>query len=298
MEFTLYCQWCGTQFRTHKMTARYCCQRCSKLAYKARKKTEKIKAFDASKVKNQTIENKPFLSPTEVGTLLGLSRATVYRHLALGRIKCVRIGCRTRIRRIDIEKVFDKAIVCRKREKDDRPTELYYSTKEILEKFGIEKKTLYRRCRMYGIEKIADGNRTLYDRALIDKYFDDLIEDVDLDRYYTMAEVMKRYGMTRSAVTTFVMRNAIPRIKKHHDVYYSRAHFDAARQKMGGFNPEYYSYAEIKDSYGFNRDQIRYYVNKYQIPHKKQGSFTLVLRSGFDFVMKQHMGGNAVKREL
>ena len=109
MEFTLYCQWCGTQFRTHKMTARYCCQRCSKLAYKARKKTEKIKAFDASKVKNQTIENKPFLSPTEVGTLLGLSRATVYRHLALGRIKCVRIGCRTRIRRIDIEKVFDKA---------------------------------------------------------------------------------------------------------------------------------------------------------------------------------------------
>lgn len=97
--------------------------------------------------------------------------------------------------------------------------------------------------------------------------------------------------MSRNAVVTFALRHNIPRINRHHEVYYSRAHIDAIKEKQDKLNPDYYTYAEITEKYGLSKINISYYVNKYDIKRFKQGSRTMVLRSEFDKVYIEHRDG-------
>lgn len=211
--------------------------------------------------------------------------------LASGRIPSLQLKRKTIIRRSDIEKVFDEAPSYQKRKSCRHEAVPCYTTNEILEKFHIQKKTLYRRCKLHDIPKIERGNRVYYNRALIDKYFADLVEEINLDLYYTPEEVMERYGMTRAAVITFAQRHNIPRINRHRKVYYSRAHIDAIKEKQNDFNPNYYTYKEIGEKYGLSKINISYYVNKYNIERFRQGSNTMVLRTEFDRVYKEHRDG-------
>lgn len=55
--------------------------------------------------------------------------------------------------------------------------------------------------------------------------------------------------MSRNAVVTFALRHNIPRINRHHEVYYSRAHIDAIKEKQEKLNPDYYTYDEITEKY-------------------------------------------------
>lgn len=80
--------------------------------------------------------------------------------------------------------------------------------------------------------------------------------------------------MSRAAVATFALRHNVPRINRHHEVYYSRQHIDAIKDKQTKLNPDYYSYKEISEKYGLTPINISYYVNQYAIDRFKQGSRT------------------------
>lgn len=97
--------------------------------------------------------------------------------------------------------------------------------------------------------------------------------------------------MSRNAVVTFALRHNIPRINRHHKVYYSRAHINAIKEKQDKLNPDYYTYSEITEKYGLTKINISYYVNKYDITRFKQGSRTMVLRTEFDKVYREHRDG-------
>ena len=237
------------------------------------------------------VGSKLYLSPAETATLLGISRATIYRHMAVGIIRALQLRGRTIIRKSDIEKMFDNAPDYKKRNYGRKQTALYYTTNEVLEKYQIQKKTLYRRCKLYNIPKVEEGSRVFYNRSLIDKYFADLAEDINPASYYTPEQVMEKYNMSRNAVITFALRHNIPRINRHHEVYYSRAHIDAIKEKQEKLNPDYYTYDEITKKYGLTKINISYYVNKYDIKQFKQGSRTMVLRSEFDKVYIEHRDG-------
>lgn len=130
--------------------------------------------------------------------------------MATGIIRALQLRGRTIIRKSDIEKMFDDAPGYKKRSYGRKQTVLYYTTNEILEKFQIQKKTLYRRCKLYNIPKVEEGNRVFYNRTLIDKYFADLAEEINPACYYTPEQVMEKYGMSRNAVATFALRYNLP----------------------------------------------------------------------------------------
>ena len=296
MEVERICQWCGKPFIAHTMVSRYCSRSCNGKAYKDKQRKEKLQKYEETQNDRPlhtvgTIGDKAYLSPNEVATLLGLSRATIYRHMASGLVRALQLRGRTIIRRTDIEKLFDESPSYKKRSYGRKVKTLYYTTQEIIDKYHIQKKTIYRRCQLNGIPKIEEGNRVFYNRALIDKYFADLEEEINPDLYYTPDEVMEKYGMTRAAVVAFAMRHNIPRINRHHQAYYSRAHIDAIKQQGTKLNPDYYTYDEIAQKYGMTTINISYYVNKYDIERMKQGSRTLVLRTAFDKVLREHRDG-------
>ena len=120
MEVQRKCQWCGKPFIAHTMVTRFCSKSCTEKAYKDRKRKQKLQEYEARQSEQPMQEvgivgSKPFLSPAEAATLLGISRATIYRHMATGIIRALQLRGRTIIRKSDIEKMFDNAPDYKKR---------------------------------------------------------------------------------------------------------------------------------------------------------------------------------------
>ncbi len=62
--------WCGNEFIARKTTTEYCSHRCSNLAYKAKKRKEKVKTFEqkyANKdVQQAEVKKLEYLTPSKV----------------------------------------------------------------------------------------------------------------------------------------------------------------------------------------------------------------------------------------
>ena len=140
MEVQRKCQWCGKPFIAHTMVTRYCSKSCNEKAYKEKKRKQRLQEYEERQNEPPMQEvgivgSKLYLSPAETATLLGISRATIYRHMASGIIRALQLRGRTIIRKSDIEKMFDDAPGYKKRSYGRKQTVLYYTTNEILEKF-------------------------------------------------------------------------------------------------------------------------------------------------------------------
>ena len=46
------------------------------------------------------------------------------------------------------------------------------------------------------------------------------LEEVNLENYYTIPQIMEKYAMTKGAVLNFVMRHNIPRVKRLREAKY------------------------------------------------------------------------------
>jgi excisionase family DNA binding protein len=308
MEIQKRCKWCGKPFIAHKLTTLYCSHQCNSAAYKDAKRKEKIAlALQSDTIKPAlvvgTIGDKPYLSPSDVSLLLGVSRVTVYRYMASGLIKALQLKGRTRIRRSDVEKMFDESSDYLKRghclEKDSTK----YTIDAIAEKYKLLRKTVKSKCEKYGIPAITIKRRVFYDKALVNEKFAELLEPVQIDSYYTAKQIAEKYNMTYKAVITFVHRHDFPRIKRNQTVYYSKFAVDEYKEKRSKVDSDYYTYEEIKQKFGFNKMSISYYVNAYGVEILNKGRCVLVLRESFDKAIREHKDGirqapSQIKRRL
>ena len=111
---------CGKAFVASKMSFKYCCRGCERVAFRRReaekKKREKENAESLRNAeRNNSLRDKAFLSPEDVSVLFNVSLPTVYRYFQTGLIKAVKIRNKTFVRYSDIERVFDDATPYRKR---------------------------------------------------------------------------------------------------------------------------------------------------------------------------------------
>jgi len=106
------CQHCGKEFTARTTVTRFCGDRCAKLAYKARKKAEKVEASNAETklIKEKPIEkikSKEFLTVRDVAKLINCSLPTAYRLINKGILKGVNFAqCKTTVHRSEIDKVL------------------------------------------------------------------------------------------------------------------------------------------------------------------------------------------------
>ena len=120
MEIIKECGVCGKEFVASKMSVKYCCRGCERVAFRRReaekKKREKENAESLLNAeRNNSLRDKAFLSPEDVSVLFDVSLPTVYRYFQTGLIKAVKIRNKTFVRYSDIERVFDDATPYRKR---------------------------------------------------------------------------------------------------------------------------------------------------------------------------------------
>lgn len=280
------CEWCGKLFIAHKTSTRCCSHRCANLAYKERTRQKRVSEFQT--MVNQQIEkedciDKDFFTPSEAAKYIGISRATFYRYLETNLIKSVQLKRKTIIRKRDIEALFDNASPYKKHlPRNKQSITDFYTTAEIKEKFGVKESWIYEIAKEHNIPRTFNRGRTYWSKKHIDSYFAKKAPDAGITEWYSVAELQEKFGMTLSAIYTFVYKNVIPKRKEGKMVYYSKKHFDIAKGIATPEEPQYYTIPEAMEKYNLTRDQLYHYVKYHNITRIKVGKYTKILRSELD----------------
>lgn len=280
------CEWCGKLFIAHKTSTRCCSHRCANLAYKERTRQKRVSEFQT--MVNQQIEkedciDKDFFTPSEAAKYIGISRATFYRYLETNLIKSVQLKRKTIIRKRDIEALFDNASPYKKHlPRSKQIITDFYTIAEIKEKFGVKESWIYEIAKEHNIPRTFNRGRTYWSKKHIDSYFAKKAPDASITEWYSVAELQEKFGMTLSAIYTFVYKNVIPKRKEGKMVYYSKKHFDIAKGIATPEEPQYYTIPEAMEKYNLTRDQLYHYVKYHNITRIKVGKYTKILRSELD----------------
>lgn len=289
IRITKICQWCGVEFVAQKVSTKYCSHRCANLAYKQAVRDKRVKQAKAETLSiklEKPIENvkdKEYLSFAQAGKLLGLSRQAVYNMVKAGNLKASKISSRLSfIRRVDIDAMLENRPYKTLHPKDTVPITDFYTTAEIKEKFGVKESWIYEIAKEHNIPRTFNRGRTYWSKKHIDSYFAKKIPDSSITEWYSVAELQEKFGMTLSAIYTFVYKNVIPKRKEGKMVYYSKKHFDIAKGIATPEEPQYYTIPEAMDKYNLTRDQLYHYVKYHNITRIKVGKYTKILRSELD----------------
>lgn len=289
IRITKICQWCGVEFVAQKVSTKYCSHRCANLAYKQAVRDKRVKQAEAETLSiklEKPIENvrdKEYLSFAQAGKLLGLSRQAVYNMVKAGNLKASKISSRLSfIRRVDIDAMLENRPYKTLHPKDTVPITDFYTTAEIKEKFGVKESWIYEIAKEHNIPRTFNRGRTYWSKKNIDSYFAKKAPDASITEWYSVAELQEKFGMTLSAIYTFVYKNVIPKRKEGKMVYYSKKHFDIAKGIATPEVPQYYTIPEAMEKYNLTRDQLYHYVKYHNITRIKVGKYTKILRSELD----------------
>lgn len=289
IRITKICQWCGVEFEAQKVSTKYCSHRCANLAYKQAVRDKRVKQAEAETLSiklEKPIENvkdKEYLSFAQAGKLLGLSRQAVYNMVKAGNLKASKISSRLSfIRRSDIDAMLENRPYKTLHPKDTVPITDFYTTAEIKEKFGVKESWIYEIAKEHNIPRTFNRGRTYWSKKHIDSYFAKKAPDASITEWYSVAELQEKFGMTLSAIYTFVYKNVIPKRKEGKMVYYSKKHFDIAKGIATPEEPQYYTIPEAMEKYNLTRDQLYHYVKYHNITRIKVGKYTKILRSELD----------------
>lgn len=289
IRITKICQWCGVEFEAQKVSTKYCSHRCANLAYKQTVRDKRVKQAEAETLSiklEKPIENvkdKEYLSFAQAGKLLGLSRQAVYNMVKAGNLKASKISSRLSfIRRADIDVMLENRPYKTLHPKDAVPITDFYTIAEIKEKFGVKESWIYEIAKEHNIPRTFNRGRTYWSKKHIDSYFGKKAPDASITEWYSVAELQEKFGMTLSAIYTFVYKNVIPKRKEGKMVYYSKKHFDIAKGIATPEEPKYYTIPEAMEKYNLTRDQLYHYVKYHNITRIKVGKYTKILRSELD----------------
>lgn len=341
MQIPKICIWCGANFIAQKETTQYCSHICNKRAYKNKLRREKLKQKDEEakemskppiiqKTKNaqesnpsvnkQTIiKEKEFLSVLEVSILMGVTRNTINKYCASGKLKCLKMNRKIFIRRKDLDELFEyappykvtpktsmiekektrikrpkKAITKPKQHLISEREELqkkelitdFYTAEEIAQKYGVTKGAVHNRAASNSIPKIAiSRGKHLYSKPHIDKlYENDPLADSTITEWYSISDIKSRYGMSQTAVYTFVSEHDIPRKNNKGKMMYSQSHIDELLKiRLGDTNiSEWYTMEDVYDKYGLQPNYIANFVFVNKIPKKRTNGKAHYSKEHFD----------------
>jgi len=230
----------------------------------------------------EKIEDKTILLPKEVAVLLGLSTRNVYYLIDKGLLKASHLSTRiTLIKRNDIEVMLDANLEKRKRQSIHPITE-FYTTAEILDKYGISESGLYKIAKNENFPKVFQRGKSYWSKKHVDAYFAKKAVDASITEWYSVADMKDKFHMTTTAVYTFVSNFKIPKKRIKKEVLYSKQHVDIAKGIAEPNTPQYYTIKEAMAKFYITRDQLYHYVKTYNIPKVQEGKYVKLSKKELD----------------
>ena len=283
------CEYCGTVFYAQKLTTRFCSHRCNNLAYKERVRQKRIQEVETkvqTVISEQPIsdfKDKEYLSFKEAATLLGLSKQAIYKMVYTGKLQAFRISSRLSfIRKGDIDRMLEARPYEQRHPKDTIPITDFYTTAEVKEKFNVAESWIFAITKKNNIPRTFNRGKTYWSKKHMDAYFAKKAPNPDITEWYSSQEMQDKFGMTLSAIYTFVSKNAIPKKKDGIMVYYSKKHVDIAKGVAAPAEPKYYTVPEAMEKFNLTRDQLYHYAKYHNIPKVKKGKYTLISKAELD----------------
>ena len=102
-------------------------------------------------------------------------------------------------------------------------------------------------------------------------------------------EVSDRYGISRTAVCSYVHRHKIPTKREYGQTYYSQKHFDELRRTDIISNDRYYTSSQAAEKYGLSKANIVGIVKRHQIAKVKVERNNLLVKEELDRVMADRL---------
>ena len=223
------------------------------------------------------------MSIAQAATLLGLSLQAVYKMIYTGHLVAYKLSSRLSfVRQSDIEEMLKRNPYKKRQPKDTLPITDFYTTNEIKEKFGVKNSWIFHIAKEHNIPRTFNRGKTYWSKKHIDDYFAKKAPDPEIKEWYSTQDMQEKFGMTLTAIYSFVSKNAIPKKKVGIMVYYSKKHVDIAKGLIAPEEPQYYTIAEAMERFNLTRDQLYHYVKYHNIPRIKVGKYTKILRAELD----------------
>ncbi len=284
------CEWCGNEFEAQKVSTKYCSDRCSKLAYKARSRkaqVENVEAQTKAIIDERSlsyIKDKDYLSIAQAAILMGVSLQAVYKMIYIGQLIAYKLTSRLSfVKREDIDTMLRyNPYRKQQRSASNEPITEFYTTEEIKQKFGIKDAWVFKIGKEQNIPRTLNHGKTYWSKKHIDVYFAKRAPDASITEWYTVPEIQEKFGMTLSAIYSFAYDRAIPRKKEGPNTFYSKKHFDIAKGIATPDEPQYYTVAEAMDKFNLTRDQLYHYATYHNIPKIKKGKYVLISKPELD----------------
>lgn len=279
------CEFCGKEFYAQKVSTRYCSKRCNELAYKQRRRQRQITEAEARVLQKpiEEVGNKEFLSLQDASVLFGITKRSVYNLIYNGILQAFKLSSRmTFVRRSDIEQIFEHHVYTKKVKPERKPITEFYTTKEILEKFGVSEAWVFKLAKEKKIPKVLHHGKTYWSKQHVDKHFAKHIENNSIVEWYSVQDMMEKFNMTTSAVYCFVSKFNIPKKKIKTSVYYSKQHVDAAKGINEPPKEEFYTMKEAVQHFGMTEDQIYKYAKKAKVSKHMEGRIVLMNKRELD----------------
>lgn len=106
------CQHCGAVFMSSSSKEKFCFPLCRERAAKERARVERVKIQkkEVAESRKKNLGAMEYLSITDAATLIGVSRPTVYKMIADGRLESVRFS--NRIVRVKVSSILSPSDLC------------------------------------------------------------------------------------------------------------------------------------------------------------------------------------------
>ena len=284
LRFHKICEECGREFVTHMATTRTCSSRCANLAFKHRKRDERLKTttIEVREKQRLALLDKDFLSLSDAARLLQISRNTLYKI----------IDRTVRIARADLDLAAEA-----KEQPISTETEVnmgkWMTRQQVMDQYNVTYSWFYSVLKKRGVKTTMIGTTGFYDKATMHKLFAN--QDYShITEWYTFDEVRRSSGMKTESISMYLKDHKIPKMKKNNITYISKEHWDDAR----GLNIDrdlYYTIAEITEKYGLSRNHLFVVLKEHDIPRIKRGNFVYLPREEVDRVLAyrlEKMNGN------
>lgn len=281
------CAYCGGVFTAHKTTTTYCSHRCSSLAYKQRKREERIAGVKSievqvAEVQCRELDNKEYLSPSELATLLCVGRSTIYRHIKERQIEVIQTKGRTRIRREDIHSIFGIDNQHRARPiRRDTITELY-TICEVMERYSVSESWVHKMIKDHNIPKVLRCGKSYVSCSHIDKLFAQSAPDPTIEEWYTVEDIEHKFNMSKTNIYHCASEHHIPKCKIGKAVHYSKHHFDIAQGVHKPPEEEWYTMEEAMAKFELTRDSLYHHIKRNNITKIKSGRYIKISKKELD----------------
>ena len=175
-QITRKCEVCGATFLAKTIESKCCSDKCSKIAWRLKKREEKKQAL-LDKVVEKIPKSRDYISVSEAAAMFGISRDTIYRLITKGIISSINIS--ERLTRVDKNELM-KSYPTRQKVSNRKMPEmkLYnmepencYTIGEIVEKFHMDDSTVYLHIRKYSIPTRQIGNYVYVPKSEIDNLY-------------------------------------------------------------------------------------------------------------------------------